>query len=516
MANLSLDDIEALDDPAQKKQAQLQYSRRMAENMATMAQTLNESRAAFTNVQASALMQSALSAIPFYAGTTSLRAWMQDVESYDERITDQALKRLFLQGVISRLTGKAKESLDGRSFDNLAALRTHLQNRFARKRNLSYYNDLISTAYMKQNESVLNFHDRLSSIVRAAAKLKNEGIQDANTRALNLALLESLATEYFIRGLPSVIRSQMSNHAPENFEEALQDALEAEEWVDIGTPNRADVEYHAPRRSQQRSRSPSPYGRPETPDREYSQQNHHSVRFTDIHDPKNFDRNIPYHYDRQDTRLPRTMTYTADGKLNAHPSLRYNNPPGILKTSEPYGRPASPRSQYQDYYGRSNEHSYQRPENLKPQYSYGPKQGSSPPSQTPFPNFQPQPTPFFPPPYYYPPIPMSPYQMPFHNPAAYNYPQHAYQQPRFSRPGSPGPSSTPSATAASASRSPTPTRPSTSAPSGENLNWKAARQDGAPAGYRSRQESPERHSIKTFKAQEYCASQAWKKTPRSQ
>lgn len=503
MADHTLEQIESIADGDQRKAALLRYDRRLAENMATMAATLNESRAAFTAVQTNSMTQSALMAIPFYSGNTSLRGWLQDVESYDERLTDPVQKQLFLQGVISRLTGKAKASLDGKEFPNLDSLRTHLQDRFSQKRTLSYYTDLISTAYMRSGESVLNFHDRLSSIVRAAAKLKNSGVDEANLRAQNISLLEDLAAEYFIRGLPTRIQNRMSTLEPATFNEALTAAITAEKWVNMSAPNRADVEYVSSRRSQYRPRSPSPYDRPATPDRE-SPSRYQGVRFSDFNDPQNFNRNIPHTYDRSDTRLPKTTTYSMDGKINAHPSLRYEKPPSILKNPERQNEPEFRRSVSPGHRSRYDSYSRQGSESPKPQFPRSTHRSSSP-SPSRFQHYVSHPMPFYPSPYYYPNAFAPAYQMPHPSHPPYNY----YHN-------EPPPTNLMNSTLHNVNRSNMDPKVPAITTTNENLNGREVRQDGALSSFhRSTHESPARRSIKAFSARKYDGLEEQKTTQQS-
>lgn len=82
----------------------------------------------------------------------------------------------------------------------------------------------------------------MSSIVQATARSENEGKDYENTKALKRFFLEGLATEYFIRGLPSANCYQMSNHTPATLDADSEPASE-EQWINMRASNLTDVGY---------------------------------------------------------------------------------------------------------------------------------------------------------------------------------------------------------------------------------------------------------------------------------
>ena len=523
-ADRTLAQIEGLPE-AQKAAAMAEYDRQLKTCLADMS-------TAITGSQGLAMVQNALVALPFYSGNTPIKEFIQDVENFKSMFTTAEQQQAFLRGVIARLRGRAKETLQGETFASVDELVKHLKERFAPKKTYGHYIQAISTAVMGQRETIQDYYDRLRSLINsAAAAVKATFGAGAQAQIDQKPQLELLALEAFIRGVPSVYRAGLVSARPQTFAGALESAKEIARYYgmdasrepnclnfvsnrgdylegsyDRRTPSpnrRASDESNLERANSPRTqRSPSPYPR---------------VRFADRDDPKNYDRNIPHFYNKNDVNIPRT-TISSEGRIIAPDALRYRQPVSIL------ARPHSPtRDSSREYYrertsspgqyvesgrdaragrypdpGRSSAASlYTIRDSSEPSRPifYNSSRQITPPSvyhiQPPYPRSEYQPYLAYAPPYG---------EVPTHYPPYYNYPPYypypvptpsVHQQPPYrppSRPQSPARSessysrsSTPLAIQAASNPSPT-TQPKTGK---ESLNEQTARQNGAlPSHYR--------------------------------
>jgi len=303
-----------------------------------------------SSTQSFSLVQNALVAIPFYNGSTPLKEFVQDIENFKDLFIDAASQKLFLRGLLTRLRGRAQDSLSNVNVQTVDELIKHLKDRFAPRRSYQYYVDKINSASLQQGETVQDFYDRLKNLVHLAAATAADALptQPGQTPVDQTPQLELLALGSFASGLPAVYKTGMAASAPATLDAAFAIAKNIARFLGMGPKaSQANLAFNRGEVIFDRFEEPTPHrgisSRPVSPAHQHrstpTEAPHHekNVKFMDIQDPQIFNRNIAYHYDRRDLVMPRTVI-TPDGRIQAPAALNYSRTPpgGILR------RPASP------------------------------------------------------------------------------------------------------------------------------------------------------------------------------
>ena len=218
-ANSTLADIEAIQDDKERADAMKRYDRTLKTQLLDMSRAVSSANSLNS-------VQSALCAIPYYSGNTPLKDFIQDVENFSSMFSDQPGCGIFLRGVLSRLQGRAKQSLEGKDIQTIGELVKHLKSRFAPRKTYGHYVEKLSTATISQGESIQDFYDRLIALIGAAATAADELIpaQPGVEKVDQKPQLELIALESFINGLPQVYKAGIASSASMDLASALTTA----------------------------------------------------------------------------------------------------------------------------------------------------------------------------------------------------------------------------------------------------------------------------------------------------
>ena len=194
---------------------------------------MNQTVTMMASMATSFTLSNALQSVRHFDGRNiALKEFIQDVRNA-ARTVPQAQMESFLNAVMTKLRGPARDSLWGKAVNNVNDLVSHLKRRFAPGRNYSYYKGEINTLRMRQGEPVGEFYDRLNILVNGAKKALKEMIprQDAEPAQLAeqeelLALpLQQLAIDTFLKGLPEAIAWAVDGKKVETLEQAYEEAI---------------------------------------------------------------------------------------------------------------------------------------------------------------------------------------------------------------------------------------------------------------------------------------------------
>lgn len=131
--------------------------------------------------------------IPEYDGTNmNLKEFIQDVDNGFTLLPAEQEPQ-FLRFVISRLKSKARQSLEGNTFQTLADLKNHLRDCFAPSRSYGYYLNEIQAASMRKGENVRQYYGRLNALINNAVSAVKEGLTEAQAAVDQKPHLELLA-----------------------------------------------------------------------------------------------------------------------------------------------------------------------------------------------------------------------------------------------------------------------------------------------------------------------------------
>ncbi len=265
-----------------------------------------------SSTQSLSLVQNALAAIPFYNGSTPLKEFIWDIENFKDLFTDAASQKLFLRGLLTRLRGRAQDSLSNANIQTVDKLIKHLQDRFAPRRSYQYYVDKINSTTLQQGESVQDFYDRLKSLIHLAAAAATDALptQSGQPPVDQMPQLELLALGSFVSGLPAVYKTGVAASTPTNLNAAFTVAKDISRFLGMGLKtsqanlvfNKEEVIcdiFKEPALHQHRKSSRTPPTPRHFPS---SIAPHHNgdFEFMDSQDPQIFNRNIVYQYDCRD------------------------------------------------------------------------------------------------------------------------------------------------------------------------------------------------------------------------
>ena len=127
----------------------------------------------------------------------------------------------------SRISGSAYNSLLDREIFTLEGLLSHLKNIFTEHRNLSQLNSMLATVAQKLNESVQDYGDRVSEILKNIIEL----IEEKNSNESAVPMIRSAretACENFIMGLHPRMVLRVRMEKPESLQDAIMAARSAE------------------------------------------------------------------------------------------------------------------------------------------------------------------------------------------------------------------------------------------------------------------------------------------------
>lgn len=206
---------------------------------ADAAEALNASIQAITNMAESFALSNAVCRIPSFDGKTSeLKDFLQDVRLARTFVDDTQLPA-FIAAVLGRLTGPARNSCYGRTFDSLNQLIGHLKQRFAPGRDYNHYINRIQGLKMKQGEKVADFYDRLRLLMSAAETCLAEELPAELTAAQRAARLgdmvsplKKMCRDIFIRGLPGDVAKAVDVVQPADLAEAYRLAVRTESHME--------------------------------------------------------------------------------------------------------------------------------------------------------------------------------------------------------------------------------------------------------------------------------------------
>lgn len=162
--------------------------------------------------------------LPKYDGETkSLSKFLISVVDERDQLEpdDEAA---YLKGVRSRLTGAARDSLEGKTITTVDALIKHLKNKFAPGRSVISYITQINLLNIKSDESVKEYIARTAKLVKKA-KAAARGDRTRAEAAESLKDIEVLALDSFLRGLPEKIYLTICHRDPASLDDAFDLAL---------------------------------------------------------------------------------------------------------------------------------------------------------------------------------------------------------------------------------------------------------------------------------------------------
>ncbi|KAL7289514.1 hypothetical protein TKK_0016490 [Trichogramma kaykai] len=254
--------------------------------------------------------------LPYFDGSSNVLFFLDDIENLKKIIPDEHHQTLLFT-IISRLRGRARESLRGFEIETIDQLVKHLEDQFMVTK---CYNqcvaDLINTK-MKVGETIRQFHDRLKALVGVAItaaliSLTNKDIDQSEQ-------LNNIVFMTFVKQIPDFIRPGIIAARPKTLNDALTAALDIEEFQVHVPPyhHKANVYYNngemlnvaqvTSASQTHRSRSPG------------------APRQIDFNDPAIFARDqMPYYFNPYDVYFPKTTII--DGKINAPAALSYSTP----------------------------------------------------------------------------------------------------------------------------------------------------------------------------------------------
>ena len=206
------------------------------EQPAVSADLMNQTVTMMASMATSFTLSNALQSIRHFDGRNiALKEFIQDVRNAARTVPQTQLEP-FLNAVISKLRGPARDSLWGKAVNTVDDLVSHLKRRFAPGRNYSYYQGKINTLRMRQGESVGEFYDRLNILVNGAKNTLKEMIPRRDTEPAQVAEqerllalpLQQLAIDTFLKGLPEAIAWAVDGTTVETLEQAYEEAIRVE------------------------------------------------------------------------------------------------------------------------------------------------------------------------------------------------------------------------------------------------------------------------------------------------
>lgn len=129
----------------------------------------------------------------------------------------------YVSQVITRLTGAARISVEGKNFRTVEDLQRHLKKRYAPGRDPASFLAELGRLQIQERERLASYIGRTSEIVnKARASIKSAYVNSAE----NVAQMEKTALENFIRGLPDQIYYTIAPKSPATLDAAYDLVIE--------------------------------------------------------------------------------------------------------------------------------------------------------------------------------------------------------------------------------------------------------------------------------------------------
>ena len=169
-------------------------------------------------------LQNTLATVPEFDGIRpAFRTFIFNVENADNLLLENCDKKLFVLGVITKLSGAANDSVDGFTFDDVKNLTKHLKKHFSNGRDFKSYHQDLSRAAMLPDESHSQYAARIQNLVRGA----KAALAGTDKKGHTNILLEAIDPKgCFLDALPIEIEARVSARRPNTLEDAIDYARE--------------------------------------------------------------------------------------------------------------------------------------------------------------------------------------------------------------------------------------------------------------------------------------------------
>ena len=169
-------------------------------------------------------LQNTLATVPEFDGIRpAFRTFIFNVENADNLLLENCDKKLFVLGVITKLSGAANDSVDGFTFDDVKNLTKHLKKHFSNGRDFKSYHQDLSRAAMLPDESHSQYAARIQNLVRGA----KAALAGTDKKGHTNILLEAIDPKgCFLDALPIEIEARVSARKPNTLEDAIDYARE--------------------------------------------------------------------------------------------------------------------------------------------------------------------------------------------------------------------------------------------------------------------------------------------------
>ena len=193
-------------------------------------EAFNQSVAALGGLATSFNLSTALSRVPRYDGRTiSLKDFSADVKAAATYVNEDQTQQ-FLTGVLTKLYGTARDSVNGKNFTTIEALLKYLKDRFTQGKNYSFYAMKINKIQMKKGDTIGDFYDKLVMLLTSAKTALKETMAQPNDANLQTMMrpLQITAADVFLRGLPPDIARMVDAQNPADLAAAYEKASKIE------------------------------------------------------------------------------------------------------------------------------------------------------------------------------------------------------------------------------------------------------------------------------------------------
>ena len=192
-------------------------------------------------------LQNALLGVPVFDGKTpDLRTFVQDLETAELKVP-AALKNEFIKNVIARLRDSARDSVEGKTFDSIAGLVSHLKEALSPAvRDFEAYFAELSRAKMERNETVAEFGSRLQTIVRFAKAALLASVPKEDVAAVT-NMVGKTALKTFLKGLRPDIELRVSFKNPSTLDAAIDLARQYSQYLQDAAEHRGEFHQYTRR-----------------------------------------------------------------------------------------------------------------------------------------------------------------------------------------------------------------------------------------------------------------------------
>ncbi|KAJ3639199.1 hypothetical protein Zmor_004069 [Zophobas morio] len=169
----------------------------------------------------------ALRLVPEYDGQSShLYSFLNKCEFALNRVKP-TVKSIFLEGIITKLIGRALDVVKYREINKWEELKFMLEESFGGKKTISFLQLQLNSCKQNRNEDVRAYSLRFEDIQYQLINASCLGKSDAESQAIR-SYIKSLSLTVFLEGLQQPLKNIVKARQPKILEEAVQSSIEEE------------------------------------------------------------------------------------------------------------------------------------------------------------------------------------------------------------------------------------------------------------------------------------------------